>query len=313
MPIEAKESYRWIKGYRKACALAARWPQKVIVAVADREADIYEWYVEWEAMKSQGRCAEWIVRSCQDRRAVVSDEVAQTMRQYLTEAPVQGQAEVTVARSRGRNEQKVTVAVRAGCVRLRPPYRKGKKLPAIEIHAVWVREIAPPPDCEPLDWLLFTSLPVATLDEALVVVDYYCCRWQIELFFRVMKSGCTVEKLQLQSDARLRPAIALYAIIAWRVMYVVRLGRECPQLPCTAIFADEEWKALWTISKKGPLPAQTPSLGQVVNLVAALGGWLGRKGDGPPGLKTFWIGLQRTRDFAHAWSAFGPERTTTCV
>jgi len=196
---------------------------------------------------------------------------------------------------------------------LRPPYRKGKKLPAITVNAVWVREIAPPPGCEPLDWLLFTSLAVGTLDEALRVVDYYCCRWQIELFFRVMKSGCTVEKLQLQSDARLRAAIALYAIIAWRVMYVVRLGRECPQLPCTAVFADQEWKSLWTVSKKGPLPDQPPSLGEVVKLVAALGGWLGRKGDGPPGLKTFWIGLQRTRDFAHAWSTFGPERTSTCV
>lgn len=313
MPIEAKESYRWIEGYRRACEVATGLPQTQIVSVADREGDIYELYVEAQSVDTPGKRAEWIVRSSRDRRVLLSDRQIKLLRKHLRGAPVVGQAEVAVARSRGRNEATVSVTVRASRVRLRPPYRRGTKLPEIQVNVVWVRESDSPAGCEPLDWLLFTSLPIDTLDAALLVADYYCCRWQIEIFFKVLKSGCAIEKLQLHSDERLKPAIALYAIIAWRVMYVVWAGRQCPQLPCTALFSDDEWKAVWTITKKAPLPDQPPPLADIVKLVAALGGHLGRKSDGPPGPKAMWIGLQRTRDFAHAWSTFGPDRRHTCV
>jgi hypothetical protein len=316
MPIEEKESFRWIEGYRRACDLAQQVPNTKIVSLSDREGDIYELFVEHQEMKGPTKRAEWIVRSCQDRRLTADDptnEGAEKIRAHLATAPVLGEVEVIVARSRGREEQTVTVEIRAARVRLKPPHRTGKKLPELAVNAVWVREIHPPAGSEPLDWLLLTSLPVGTFDEAFRVVDYYCCRWQIELFFKVLKSGCEVEKLQLETDARLKAAIALYAIIAWRVMYVMRLGRECPHLPCTAVFEDAEWQSVWTISKKGPLPDEPPPLGVIVQLIASLGGYLARKSDGPPGLKTVWIGLQRTRDFAHAWSTFGPGRPERCV
>ena len=139
------------------------------------------------------------------------------------------------------------------------------------------------------------------------MAEYYACRWQIEIYFKVLKSGCQVEKLQLETADRIKPCLALYMIVAWRVLYVTMLGRECPELSCDALFAEEEWKAVWTVQKGEPLPAQAPSLRIFLQLVGALGGHLGQPWDGPLGPKRMWIGLQRTIDFALAWRQFGPE------
>ena len=152
-------------------------------------------------------------------------------------------------------------------------------------------------------WLLLTNLPVTTAEQALEVLNYYLCRWEIELFFRILKGGCEVEKLQLERIERLEPALALYMIIAWRVLYLMRMGRQCPELACDVVFDDEEWQAVYLISEQRLPPAEPPPLAEILAMVARLGGHLGRKGDGPPGPKTIWIGLQRTRDFVLALRA----------
>jgi hypothetical protein len=311
MPIEAKESYRWIEGYREACAVAARLPDTEIVSVGDRENDIYELYVEAQQVAAEGRSVPWIVRSCQDRRLAgeTNDGEFEKIRAHMQSQPTVAKVPIRVARSRGRKRCEVLVRIKTDRLRLHPPHRPGQRLPEVELNAVWVEEVRPPKGHEPLQWLLLTSLPVSTRQDALEVVDAYACRWQIEVFFKVLKSGCQVEQLQLQNDARLKACIALYLIVAWRVLYVMMLGRQCPDLPCTVVFEDDEWKAVWTISTETPIPQQPPSLGTLVEHVANLGGWLGRKHDGPPGPKTIWIGLQRTKDFALAWQTFGPRGT----
>ena len=123
------------------------------------------------------------------------------------------------------------------------------------------------------------------------------------MFFKVLKSGCQVEKLQLEHIDRLEPALALYFIIAWRVLFLTFLGRVCPDLPCDVVFETQEWRAVYLVTHKTLPPEQPPSLNEMVRMLATLGGFLNRKGDGPPGSKTLWIGLQRMRDFVLAFEA----------
>jgi hypothetical protein len=179
-------------------------------------------------------------------------------------------------------------------------------LPAVTVHAVWIREESAPGGVEPIDWLLLTGLPVDSFAAACLVVDYYACRWPIEVFFRIYKSGCRIEDIQLESADRLLPCLALYLIVAWRVHWLTMLGRTCPDLACDVVFAEEEWRSVWTIVRREPAPATAPPLNEMIRLVARLGGHLGRKQDGPPGAQVLWIGIQRMRDFALAWQAFGP-------
>ncbi len=175
----------------------------------------------------------------------------------------------------------------------------------VQDNAVLVTEPNPPPGVEPIEWLLLTDLPIGTVEDVLRVIDYYTCRWQIEIYFRVLKSGCKVEESQLETAARFEPYLAMNMIVAWRVMHVMMLGRECPELPCDIAFDDDEWRAVYAMVKKQTPPAQPPSMKTMVGLIASLGGWLGRKCDGQPGPKAMWVGIQRMTDLAAGWRARG--------
>jgi hypothetical protein len=306
-PIEAKESYRWLLGYRRACAVAAAVPTTQIIAISDREGDIYECFVE--AQTTEGPRADWIIRACQNRSTPQRSDDDQTfikLRQVVAAQAVLGQLKVQVPRSADGPAREATVSVRAAKVDLKPPQRKGGKLPPVTVHAVWIREEAAPAGVKPLEWLLLTSLPVDSFAAACRVVEYYTCRWPIEVFFRIYKSGCRIQEVQLETEDRLLPCLALYLIVAWRVQYLTMLGRTCPGLACDVVFAEEEWRSVWTIVRREPAPAEAPTLTVMIGLIAMLGGYLGRKGDGPPGPQVVWIGIQRMQDFALAWQAFGP-------
>lgn len=300
-PIEAKESMRWIEGYERVCELAAEVPETRMIYVADREGDIYELFAAGERAQEQGQWAQWLIRATHNR--VLEDEDEDKLHGALEVAPPLGEVSFELPRAPGRPARWVTQTLRAVTVTLRAPYRVGMKLPAVTVTAVLAREEQPPPGCEPVCWLLLTSLPVTTAEQALEVLNYYLCRWEIELFFRILKGGCEVEKLPLEHIERLEPALALYMIIAWRVLYLMRMGRQCPELACDVVFDDEEWRAVYLISEQCLPPAEPPPLADILAMVARLGGHLGRKGDGPPGPKTIWIGLQRTRDFVLALRA----------
>jgi len=308
-PIQAKESFRWVQGYEYVCMVAEQLPTTTqVVSVADAESDIYECFAA--ALPGVGpRRADWIVRACQfDRCLAPNQEPAQLLQRLRHRQPL-GTLTLKVTRKKGRTARTAQLEVRATTVTLKPPQRPADqaRLPAVTLNAVWLRETKAPPGEEPVEWLLLTSLPVTTFEQACRVAEYYACRWQIEIYFKVLKSGCQVEKLQLETADRLKPCLALYMIVAWRVLYVTMLGRECPELSCDALFAEEEWKAVWTVQKGEPLPPRAPSLRVFLQLVGALGGHLGKPWDGPLGPKRMWIGLQRTIDFALAWRQFGPE------
>ena len=182
-------------------------------------------------------------------------------------------------------------------------YRKGEKLEPIMVTVVHALEENPPDGSEALDWLLLTNRLVGSFEEASTILSWYVCRWQIEIYFRVLKVGCGIESLQLGSFDRLQTAIALYLIVAWRIQYLISLGREHPDLPCDTLFDTKEWHAAWIVSKRTPPPSKPPKLQDMIRLVAGLGGFLGRKGDGDPGSKTLWIGLDMVRHFAMALEA----------
>lgn len=310
-PIEEKESVRWLEGYQSACALAAETPDTTIVAVSDSEGDIYECL-----HAGAGGQADYLVRGCQDR-ALLEEDYPSLLQTLACKAAL-GKMKIRVSKreaSTGDETKKrkqpragriARVTIRAAKVLLRGPARPGMKLPDIYVNAILVKEENPPHGEEPIEWLLLTSLPIETFAETTKVLDYYCCRWEIEIYFRTLKSGCQIEELQFERQDRFEVCLALYLIVAWRVLYVLMLGRECPKMRCDAVLSEAEWKSVYVIVTNADAPVRVPTLQEMVILIAELGGYLNRKPDGPPGPQTMWIGLQRMRDFAIAWTAFGP-------
>jgi hypothetical protein len=316
--IEEKESHRWLDGYREASRVAQEAPETLIVCLSDSEGDIYECLLEGQKETDTPK-AEWIIRACQDRGLIVDKDAAAgcptRLRAQVASTPILGNLTVDVRerepkskddrkRKQARTARTAELTVQAVRVRLRGPDRPGGKLPNIEVNCVLVTEPNPPEGAEPVEWLLLTSLPIDTIDQIFTIINYYCRRWGIEIYFRILKSGCKVEESQLETAERFLPYLALCMIVAWRVYYVMMLGRECPDLPCDIAFDEDEWKTVYTVVRKQPPPKKPPSLKTMVGLVGSLGGHLGRKGDGEPGPKALWVGLQRMTDLVRGWRAF---------
>lgn len=165
----------------------------------------------------------------------------------------------------------------------------------MEATGVTAREIDAPPGVKPIEWRLLTNRRAETLEAAVELVEWYRARWEIELLFLALKVGCRVEALQLSTIQRLERTLILYLIISWRLARLKYLGRTSPELDASGLFETEEWQAAYLLAKK-PVPTHPPPLYEVVRLIARHGGFIGRKNDGEPGLKSLWIGLQRVRD-----------------
>lgn len=316
--IEEQESHRWLDGYREASRVAREAPETLVVCLSDSEGDIYECVLEGQKETGDPK-AQWIIRACQDRGLIV-DEGAATDRPTKLRARVASTAilsHLTVdvrerepkskddrKRKRARDARTAELTVQAARVKRRGPDRPGGKLPDTEVNCVLVTEPNPPEGADPIEWLLLTGLPIGTIEQVLLVIKFYCGRWGIEIYFRILKSGCKVEESQLETAERFLPYLALCMIVAWRVDYVMMLGRECPDLPCDVAFDEDEWKTVYTVVKNQPPPKKPPTLKAMIGLVASLGGYLGRKGDGDPGPKAVWVGLQRLTDLVRGWRAF---------
>jgi hypothetical protein len=322
IPIEEKESHRWVTTLQQANEEAQRCPSTQFVCVADSEADIYEVLVEGTGETSR---SNWIVRACQNRALLCenSDNTGEKyVRAFVLEQPalfgktiqVRGRKGKVACETRGRRQPRASrqaeVVVRAARVTLRPPWRPDRKLPPVSMNVVLVSEVNPPAGDEPVEWLLLTDLPIDNVEHVRRIIEYYCVRWMIEVYFRILKSGCRVEERLFEYMDRLLTCLALYMIVAWRTLYVCRLGRNCPEISCEAIFEPAEWKSVWKVMHREDPPAEPPPLGVFVRLVARLGGYVNRKRNEPPGPQTLWIGLQRMHDFATCWQLFGPDAQT---
>jgi hypothetical protein len=307
LPIEQKESFRWLTGYRLACALAATARGTQIVSVADREADIYDIFVE--AQPQTGVRAEYVIRARVDRCTRERDPDAGRdayckVRDEVGAAPLLTTRTIELSATAKRTARTAHLEVRTLTVIVKPPHERAR-LPAVTMNVVLVAEVGGPGDGTDVSWLLLSSLPIATVAMVLKIVDYYAARWAVEIYIRTWKTGCRVEEIQLETQARLKNCLALYAIIAWRVLYLTYLNRTTPTLPCTAVFDDSEWKSVWLVVAKKPLPKKPPTLAEMLRLLTQLGGYNNRAGEAPPGPQPMWIGLRRMADFAQAWQTFG--------
>jgi hypothetical protein len=184
--------------------------------------------------------------------------------------------------------------VRYRALAMPPPHHHLKRgqLKPLSLWAILVQEEAPSAGVTPIVWLLWTSLPITDLDAALRCVRWYSYRWLIERYHFVLKSGCRLEDLQLAEAARLERALATYCIVAWRLLWLTYEARQNPDTPCDRVLERSEWQALYCrIHKTSRPPATPPTLRQAVRWIAQLGGFLGRKADGEPGVQTIWLGL----------------------
>ena len=325
-PIEDKESYRWVEGFGHAREEAQRTPETHFLTLTDSEGDIYELLAQ-----SQNRPTnlDWIVRACQDR-AVTGQDVekvpspgrgvtAASVRRQILKAPVlftqsiqvRGRRSKVACEERGRRQPRrsrtAELEVRAARVTLRPPSRPDRTLPEVTVNVVWAREIHPPADDVPVEWVLLTSLPVDTIEQVGRVIEYYRVRWMIEIVFRTLKSGCRIEQRRFEHVGRFLPCLAVYLIVTWRTLYVCRLARAFPEASCQLLFEPSEWKSVYRVVRRQPPPEAPPPLSEMAEMVAQLGGYVHRKRADKPGPQTIWLGLQRVHDFALCWQLFGPD------
>jgi len=312
-PIEEKESIRWLEGVRASRDVADSCPGTRCVCVADSEADVYELFAE-PRITSHLNELHMLIRACQNRALNDQDgRILEAVRSTdcLAEYTVSVSSRKPKIKIRAKDRQAARdarvaqVEVRATSVTLRPPPRPDRKLPPVTVNVVLVEEPDPPAGQKPIQWILITTLPIESAEQVLQIVEYYTNRWQIEVYFRTLKSGCRVEERYFERTSRLVNCLAVYSIAAWKILYLCRLSRECPDLPCDVVLYPSEWKAVYMAVRKEEPPETPPTLNEIVRMIASLGGYVIRKKT-QPGTQTLWIGLQRLHDFATGWTTFGP-------
>ncbi len=314
-PREQKKTFRWIKHHRALVQLCGQMPNTRLINVCDREADFFELFDE---QRQSGR-VHLLVRAKHDRiiktpppagaphageAALSAEDSPGALRKLFaaaSQAPLLSQVALSIGRQsarpkrakqkarRARPARLAQLSVRAATVWLQPPPAHAGKAP-IELRVVHAREDHPPPEREAVQWWLLTTLPVATAEQAQQCLRWYCLRWRIEDWHRVIKTGCRIEHLAHQSAERLRRAIAINLVIGWRIMLMALLGRETPQLPPEVLFTDIEVELLHGFAQQNKLAPPT-QLGAAVRLVAKLGGYIGRNTDPPPGHQVLWQGF----------------------
>ena len=299
LPLEQKESVKWLRGYQAACRIAQACPDTTVVSVGDREADIYELFLAAAQAGAAGQPrAEILVRAMRERMLV---KVHQRVWDWLPKQAVAGHVEVTVPAKPGSRTRVARLALRFAEVELEPPTNK-RRLDRIQVWAVLAQEVGAGRGVEPVSWQLLTTLPVTSFEGAVEKLRWYAQRFQIEVFHRTLKSGCRMETRQLRNSTRLAACLAVDLVVAWRLVHLTKLGREAPGLPCTACLEEVQWRVLVAVVRREPrAPEQPPTLQQAVRMVASLGGFLGRKGDGQPGVQCLWRGWQRLEDMIVGW------------
>ena len=299
-PAKEKESARWLESARNAHRRVETSPAEGerprLIHVCDREGDIYEMLHGIVVELGDGA----VIRSKHNRRVDAERGVGGYAHDSICAEWPLGSFTVEVPRKPGKPAREATVEIRAQRQTLPAgPSRRGCKDIALTLLEVW--EPDPPEGQEALRWLLWTTEPVKTFAEALRVVEIYKLRWRIEDFHKVLKSGCQIEKVRFHTVERIRKAIALYSPVAVRILALRDLARREPEAPATRVLSDLEWRTLHTyIHEKPPAPdAAPPSLRQATLWVGRLGGHIGRKGDGMPGVKTLWRGWRDLELLVH--------------
>ena len=285
VPIEEKESYRWLENVRQSTDLLAD-PGRC-VHIGDRESDIYELFCA-----AQDVGTHFLVRTCVDRLA---DDGMRTVSDAMKEVTLKGIHRIEVRDDKGEADV-AELEIRYARIRVLPPIGKQKRYPALDLVVIHASERGAPRNRKPINWKLLTDMPVSSRKEAIEKLDWYAMRWKIETFHKILKSGCRAEDARLRTAERLTNLIALYSIVSWRVFWITMLARVAPQAPATVGLSELEIQLLEKMIKDAGKPVGRKTLGTYLIKLARLGGYLARASDPPPGNMVIWRGLSRLAD-----------------
>jgi len=284
IPIEVKESVRWLENARQATAILGE-PNRC-VHIGDRESDIYELFCECQSLKTH-----FVFRTCVNRRA---GEGHETVIGVMDEQPVRAVHRIKVTDKKGKLSTAV-LELKYHRLQVCPPIGKEKRYGNLTLTVIHAIERGVPKGRDSIEWKLITDLPVTCKADAIQMLEWYALRWKIETFHKVLKSGCKAEDSKLRNAERLANLIAILCILAWRVVWLCMTNRVSPDLPARLVFTDTEIKLLEHLipMKEG---SQKRTVGQFLIRLARLGGYLDRKRDPPPGNMVLWRGITRLTD-----------------
>ncbi len=301
LPIEEKESFRWLKAMRRVFELTDKKVR--VVTLGDREADIFELF-----HFGQESGSEFVIRASWDR--ILDNEKTNDKKylwDFMKKQPLLGKIEISIPIEDGKTRLAFT-EIKIGKIKLKCPQRKGKRLSDVGLYAVWLKEPLPPKGVKPIEWMLLTNIICSSFKDAMEKINWYKTRWQIEIFHKILKSGCKVEDCRLEEVSRLERYLTVMSIIAWRLHWMTYMNRVVPDESCTIVFADYEWKALYLkINKEKSFPKKPPNVRHAIRWMAQLGGFLARKSDKEPGIVSIWRGWQRLHDIAESFLLFNHE------
>jgi len=307
-PLEEKESYRWIESLERARAITG---DTQVVTVCDREADMYGLFELGDRLQSPVLVRASVDRGI-NRKSRYAEKDVIRLWAFMRERPAAGTKTIEIPErkatphAKARNARTAVLTIKFGAFVFNPPrnnilYRRSRP-PNLEMAAVYAYEANPPENEEPVEWMLLTNLPVTNFQEACEKVKWYCLRWRIEMYFKVLKSGFKVEDCRLATADRLTRYLSVMSIVAWRLFMITLIARAEPDAPCTEFLSDPEWKILFRRIHTGmPLPRTPPSARHAVIWIARLGGFLARKADRMPGTLTLWRGWKRLTDLTEGW------------
>lgn len=289
-----KESQRWLDSLQQTQTLVPNNIQ--VITVADSEADIFDLFNQKRPDNSH-----LLIRGTHNRKV---DHTAQYLHKAINQTPASGTLTVEVKRNPERPARQAKLTLKFTTLDIQVPLHHiaKKQLEPVKLQVVLASEENPPTGVKAISWLLLTTVPVNDFSSAVQCVKWYTSRWLIERYHYVLKSGCGIEKLQLETAKRMNMALATYSIVAWRLLWLTYEARFNPEKSCDSVLETDEWQSLCATINKNPIPSQEPpSLREAVRMIAKLGGFLCRKGDGEPGVKTIWRGLRRLYDIAQTW------------
>jgi hypothetical protein len=288
IPIEKKESIRWLENLKQSTELLDD-PGRC-VHVGDRESDIYELFCAAQEVGTH-----FLVRTCVDRLAGDGDH---TIADEMAEVAVKGLRRVEVRDSNG-NPDEAVLEIRYRRVRVLPPIGKQKRYPALSLTVIHATERRTPKNRKKIDWKLITDLPVRSRKEAIEKLEWYALRWKIEVFHKILKSGCKAEESKLRTAQRLTNLISVYCILSWRIFWMTMLNRSAADASPALVLTDIEIGLLDHLVKdKNQKPSRLRTLSHYLTKVARLGGYLARASDPPPGNTVMWRGMSRLTDIA---------------
>jgi hypothetical protein len=286
VPIEKKESVRWLDNLRQSIGLLGK-PDRCI-HVGDRESDIFELYCLTHDLSTH-----FIVRMQTDRLAGDGDH---TISDEMEEVAIKGLHRVEVRNENG-DPISVTLEIRTKRVHVLPPIGKQKRYPALDLTVIHATERGAPKGRKPIEWKLITDLPARTRSEAVEKIDWYAMRWKIEVFHKILKSGCRAEDSKLRTADRLANLMAVFCILSWRVFWLTMLNRTAPNAaPAMALASTEMGLLDQLVADAGNRRCRSGTLSFYLIKLARLGGYLARSSDPPPGNTVIWRGLSRLTD-----------------